>query len=968
MPTPPEPNFASYLNDEPRHDGVAVTVGADHVYISSDVHNAVYVFDPLTLAYQFKVPIAHPRGVAVYHGELYVATDPYPASGQMSVDVFSPSGAFHRRLPLCVVQSADVCQALAADTDDQLLGGPIMGVTVAWNEVWVAFGAGVAVVDDQTGAVKTIEPGVATTMNKDAFCSCTPYHGRDISVVPEVNAALTSGGGALFRSDIFGSLVLNSIDDSLSNEKYVTGSDSVWGMKWYLTTSYGTVTEYSVNPAPSSTPGLPPSVGLHQEGYWFTAPDGCLETCTSETATADVTYQRRETRIDWAGDLRSSEWMRGTRCLSYTVSDADVYVVGNGAQRWLEPARNFTRIDLRVDGTVVTSSTLPNGQLCVDTNTFSNGAHTLDLQAYTSGMPTASVTNPTLRLDHLVPTGQVDAPPKFVRGEVTLTGSLTDEHAGPRDRQLQRSQGGAWSPICDLQTPAANGPTYQCIWQTSEVPDGPYTIRAHMRDLVGSSFGGANEADSGVVQTTVDNTPPAITMGGLNDDAAAGAVPDGNHALHIHATDGQGSGVATIEVRVDNNVVDSWNPGCASGGCDRDRDFVYRNDSYGEGIHSVEVTAIDALGQASRKQFQVDTQTRPQLSLGGPFTDDVLLHDGTAYPLTVGAQDAGSGVVALSVKINGVEAASAAQSCTGGACSLQREFSMTVDTLGTGEHLVDVSATDAAGNRTTRSYTIEVEIDDGIRATPPEDSTSGPASPSTSTRIATPAGANVPNDPGIALLPCTSSSQPANFPVFSFGPQFEDLPVTYIGRDCEPPVRNEPTRANLVTYIYGDCVAADGGSCLPPLEVQSWPACERNLSTYLTGPDNAPMPHVETTVQGAPAAIFDDGERLEIFTATTTVVIFGDDPALVSRAALSLRQEPLQTAPGTFWAPKRSSSLSAPAAGSITGGLTCAGSQALLTSYTTSLTGLLASGRKAVDETKIGTLTWIQQHLQYLGG
>ena len=36
--------------------------------------------------------------------------------------------------------------------------------------------------------------------------------------------------------------------------------------------------------------------------------------------------------------------------------------------------------------------------------------------------------------------------------------------------------------------------------------------------------------------------------------------------------------------------------------------------------------------------------------------------------------------------------------------------------------------------------------------------------------------------------------------------------------------------AGYVSFVYGDCEAADDAGCAPPAEVQVWPACLRHLA------------------------------------------------------------------------------------------------------------------------------------------
>lgn len=99
----------------------------------------------------------------------------------------------------------------------------------------------------------------------------------------------------------------------------------------------------------------------------------------------------------------------------------------------------------------------------------------------------------------------------------------------------------------------------------------------------------------------------------------------------------------------------------------------------------------------------------------------------------------------------------------------------------------------------------------------------------------------------------------------------------------------QPVRANYLQFLYGSCeipMRPDGTyqrGCTPPLAVQVWPACERHTGLYAFGPDET------LTVRGAAAAFYEDHRRLEVFTGTSTVVLFGGGRADLLRAAAQLR-------------------------------------------------------------------------------
>lgn len=101
-------------------------------------------------------------------------------------------------------------------------------------------------------------------------------------------------------------------------------------------------------------------------------------------------------------------------------------------------------------------------------------------------------------------------------------------------------------------------------------------------------------------------------------------------------------------------------------------------------------------------------------------------------------------------------------------------------------------------------------------------------------------------------------------------------------------VERRDDSAAYVSFLYGDCAAGDHYGCALPVEIQVWPACARRLALYDPADPFSPRPE-KTLVRGAPAGILDDGRQLEVETATSTVVIFGESRALVNRAAAALR-------------------------------------------------------------------------------
>ena len=122
-----------------------------------------------------------------------------------------------------------------------------------------------------------------------------------------------------------------------------------------------------------------------------------------------------------------------------------------------------------------------------------------------------------------------------------------------------------------------------------------------------------------------------------------------------------------------------------------------------------------------------------------------------------------------------------------------------------------------------------------------------------------------------------------DFPVFYAGPEANGQELTATNYEPLGPLRKSQWS---VEFSYGTCDIGPGfdpGGCSLPVSISNEPACSRNLSMY--GGALSPEPDL-TRVRGTKAAFFEGGNRLEIQTETTTVVIF----AFSKREALSVAQ------------------------------------------------------------------------------
>ena len=159
--------------------------------------------------------------------------------------------------------------------------------------------------------------------------------------------------------------------------------------------------------------------------------------------------------------------------------------------------------------------------------------------------------------------------------------------------------------------------------------------------------------------------------------------------------------------------------------------------------------------------------------------------------------------------------------------------------------------------------------------------------------------------PGLSFFDVPQPLAFHEFPLYDAGDRVDGLPLVAV-------LRRDDT-ADFVSFVYGDCTAGDDEGCAPPAEVQVWPACRRNLRLYDSPLSGTPAPE-PTKVRGVPAAFFEDGERLELQTGISTVVVFAANRTRVLRIAAALR--PLGASPSDRPLPR-------PDPGALAGTLRC---------------------------------------------
>jgi hypothetical protein len=554
---------------------VAVAVGGGQVWVMAGGTSGklVYNYDTVSLTpghdeagtandipASWSTGLTTLRNIAFYRGEVYVLG---ADGGTTLVKVFTPKGTLVRTLRpnLPAVPIAEEA---------------FSGLDVAWGELWLSrpdnntanardiLGQELAIFDATTGAFKGLSRHPLSDTRQTAARGWW-----DIAVVPEYRGAIVDRR-MFARGSLLPGLATPDSEGCTTGMLYACasgeqrGTDSPWGMRWFLelwagstNATYRPVKEFaiekrSVVPQAAALDPITDALGpLGTSGYYATQKREWvpyLQQAQGDQTLSDIAYNNRETRIDWYGDLAKTHWQRGDRqCAHYIVSDADIFIVGAKGERRYELARNFEQIGYRIAkpdqaafGPLQDVRTSPVGDFCIDTTALDtsgqrktpDGINKIRLEAKVGGR-TITVDNTQLRVDNEKPPGSLDAPPEFVRAEITLLGTITDAWSGAKTATVDvRGPDGAWKTVCNaapLVDPAVG--RYACTWNTDakdtnnpDPPrrndrvyrDGPHDVRATLRDRSTGTLirdGETNPDNNRTIvshSTTVDNTPPDL--------------------------------------------------------------------------------------------------------------------------------------------------------------------------------------------------------------------------------------------------------------------------------------------------------------------------------------------------------------------------------------------------------------------------------------------------------------------------
>lgn len=217
----------------------------------------------------------------------------------------------------------------------------------------------------------------------------------------------------------------------------------------------------------------------------------------------------------------------------------------------------------------------------------------------------------------------------------------------------------------------------------------------------------------------VDHTAPQVALSGTLTEQAKLGTNLAQYTVKYSASDGTEaapqSGVASTEVKLDGKAVEArYAPGCAEESCSISREWTLNSSQYPVGPHTIEVVATDAVGLSTTKTLSINLTadtTAPTIAASGAFFEgpEGWLRQQT-YSASVHTTDAkGSGVAALSFKLDGSTIGSTSASCKLGGCELSLAKSVNTALYAGGAHQAEVVATDARGNTSKRTWIINVD-------------------------------------------------------------------------------------------------------------------------------------------------------------------------------------------------------------------------------------------------------------------
>lgn len=300
------------------------------------------------------------------------------------------------------------------------------------------------------------------------------------------------------------------------------------------------------------------------------------------------------------------------------------------------------------------------------------------------------------------PTVSLTDPGTPLSGTVTLSATAADAVDGVADVAIEIAAAGSanWQLLCrDAAAP------YSCALDTRLYADGRYDLRAVATDRAGNASTSAT-----VAGRLFDNTAPAVEI------ADPGVAVRGTVALTAVATDGNGSGVASVRIQRAPSGGTQWTDVCVATtspfSCSLDTTRLTN------GPYDIRAIATDGTGRATTSalvEIDVDN-TLPTATMsdpGSPLTGVVTL--------SATASDADSGVARVRLQLSPAGTGQWTEVCTATTAPYSCRFDTAKGTTPDGLYDFRAIAIDQAGNERTSSAVTGRRIDNSISSVSLED-------------------------------------------------------------------------------------------------------------------------------------------------------------------------------------------------------------------------------------------------------
>lgn len=357
----------------------------------------------------------------------------------------------------------------------------------------------------------------------------------------------------------------------------------------------------------------------------------------------------------------------------------------------------------------------PTASWNIDTSTLPEGVSTLTARAYGLSGDVGTPRTAQIEVDKTpASVTSVTGPSGWLTGGTSsITASAENPVAGVDHvvLDLPGGQSSSYSFDCSAGCPATASHTF--TFSVISLPNGSAEGVVHAY----GPGGVASQAGHGPIN--VDHSAPVPTAtGGLF--AASGSLVGSTSGSSVQVAD-QGSGLGSLELKVDGNSVDTKQladfsdqaQNCTGASCTFSADDWFDLTGVAPGQHQVTLTATDAAGNTGSVTNSVVLDPSPP-SIG--VTGELADFDGQPLPddvasAAISAADSGTGdtgVKTLTIAVDGQVVATYPSTCSPGCPSqVQQSYQYRKADWGSGPHDLTITATDTAGNDTQRVITID---------------------------------------------------------------------------------------------------------------------------------------------------------------------------------------------------------------------------------------------------------------------